>query len=385
METPDPAWLIDDGFITIPILEDKGVRAVWREAFLEATTRFPEYRRDGSDPLRTVDGESWGTKHSNYVMGGFGGFGNPSSFHNPYVRALRMLVHTRMIPFFNGYLRHRCSVYDPHHADFPTTTEGFYLEQLFCRMCLRPEGTSVTREQWHRDLNPTAQKDDIVFGGWINLDDQPQWFSCAPATHNDVVEATKGFSKQPAPTDRRHIQVPPGHLLVFYQRLLHEVAPRIMRWQSFRQFICWRITREPGSSLQHEPLEDILTRQGVPRLPSHQIPPLFGMNHTSFHLHKDHGPIRWSDRLLDPRCTADLSDTKGYRIGHRYMKSLADYGFPLYHPYSDTERSILTPRREWHLPDLTNVEWTLDTIRTFSYAQRPLTIFRIAAAEQEID
>ena len=357
---------MEDGYTTIKILEAEEI-SVFRQAFQEAIRDFPEFKRHDLDPLRTMDNQLFGSRHSNYVMGGFGAFGNPSAFHNPYVRSLRLLVHTKMVPFFGEYLRYRSSVYDPSHPDFPVSTDGFCLEQLFCRMCLRPEGTSVTREQWHRDLNPTATPDDIVFGGWLNLDDTAQKFSCAPGTHNDVIDTarkTSGFTRQTAPSvPKRIVAVPPGYLLLFYQRLLHEVAPKMMRSTSYRQFICWRITRHPDSSLQRDPITHIVDNQSVPRLPSDQVPFLYGSNHASFHLHKENGPIRWSQRVLHDKC---LQNKGGYMMAHRPMKSLRDYEFPMYPPYHPMEVSILTPHSEWDLPDISTFTWTPTSIADLS-------------------
>lgn len=331
---------------------DANLVGIFRDAFVSAMTVFPEFRRDPDDPTRTVDGQLFGEKDSNHVMGGFGAFGNPASFHNPFVRNIRIFLRHAVIGFFQDFVE--------RHFDEPVL-----MEQLFDRMCLRPAGTSTTREQWHRDLNPTALDGDVVLGGWINLDDDPQFFSCAPGTHHDVVAAVQqgsGFQKVQAPVSTEKVVVPPGHLLIFYQRLLHEVHPRRLKKPSFRQFVCWRITRHPGSTLQRHSIEQIVRDQAVPRLPSDQIPPIYGKNHASFHLHKPNGPISWSARLLQPCCV-----TGG--MGHRFMKSLREYDMPMYRSYDDIETSLLTPQDSWSLPDASTFHWSVDNIMNMSILQ----------------
>jgi len=332
-----------DGYVVIPVMDAHMIR-IFREAFICSMTAFPEFLRHPDDPMRTMDGRMFGEKDSNHVMGGFGAFGNPASFHNPFVRNIRIFLRHAVIGLFRDLVR-----------------DGELMEQLFDRMCLRPAGTSTTREQWHRDLNPTALDGDVVFGGWINLDDEPQFFSCAPGTHHAevAVQQGSGFHRDQAPGSSEKVVVPPGHLLIFYQRLLHEVHPRRLRKASFRQFVCWRITSHPGSTLQRDSIERIVRDQAVPRLPSDQIPPIYGKNHASFHLHKPNGPISWSARLLRPCCVSD-------RMGHRFMRSLREYDMPMYQEYEEMETSLLTPHDSWVLPDTSTFEWSVEKIMDMS-------------------
>lgn len=348
-----------DGFVVIPVL-DAGLIRIFRDAFIATMTGFPEFRRHPDDPTKTVDGRVFGEKDSNVVMGGFGAFGNPASFHNPFVRNLRILLRHAVISVF----RDLC-------GDRPV-----YIEQLFDRMCLRPAGTTVSKEQWHRDLNPTALDGDAVFGGWINLDnEETQFFSCAPGTHTAQtgLAGKNGFQRDERPASPEKVEIPPGHLLIFYQRLLHEVHPRRLRKPSFRQFVCWRITEHKGSTLQRASVHTIVRDQAVPRLPSDQIPPIYGKNHASFHLHKPTGPISWSTRVLKPCC---IDPTKN--MGHRFMKSLLEYGMPMYPEYDEMETSLLMPNDSWTLPDTSSFEWSVGSIMSMSILRHePRIVLRI--------
>ena len=60
-------------------------------------------------------------------------------------------------------------------------------------MLYRKVGRSPSRESWHRDEAINAEENDQIFGGWINLDTEDQYFSCAPGTHTGV-KGHSGFA-----------------------------------------------------------------------------------------------------------------------------------------------------------------------------------------------
>ena len=70
----------------------------------------------------------------------------------------------------------------------------YKLEQLFDRMMYCLPGTGPSAESWHRDEAKEAKDSDLLFGGWWNLDETDQIFSCVPKTHNDVT-GHAGFAK----------------------------------------------------------------------------------------------------------------------------------------------------------------------------------------------
>lgn len=79
-----------DGVTVIPIMEQTETD-LFRRAFQECS--FPEFEPH--------------TATQPYVMGAFGAYGNPSSFHNPYIRTLRMRMAAPMIDFFSGVKERR--------------------------------------------------------------------------------------------------------------------------------------------------------------------------------------------------------------------------------------------------------------------------------------
>ena len=63
------------GVICIPVLREDASRRKWADRVWAAMDEFPEYKVKGRIVQR--------------VLGGFGAFGNPSSFHHPTLRRLR--------------------------------------------------------------------------------------------------------------------------------------------------------------------------------------------------------------------------------------------------------------------------------------------------------
>ena len=149
------------------------------------------------------------------VLGGFGALANPSSFHHPWVRKMREML--------------MCEILD--YDVLPV--EGRNLEQVFDRVMFRRKGDKPTAESVHRDEAVTAKEGDLIFGGWLNFDKTDQKLLCCPGTHLEVGGQNKGFAKIKDAKEiekyrelMRSVRVPPGHLLVFYENIVHEVASR---------------------------------------------------------------------------------------------------------------------------------------------------------------
>ena len=154
---------------------------------------------------------------------------------------------------------------------------GLWIQCLPDRFCDRVFEWAVSSESWHRDVSLTYTPDVIgIFGGWINLNkegpaENTQYFSCIPKSHHNAVEVRKGFDKL-TPGEIEHytnhfrkekIAVPPGHIIIFNEKLVHEVAgtknyspaqreairwPKPIPWDyghSFRLFTKVLISRKP--------------------------------------------------------------------------------------------------------------------------------------------
>jgi hypothetical protein len=382
--------IIEDGVVVMPLLDERETD-LFRAAFQRTQLEFPEYKQ---------------TAHARelpYVFGGFGAYGNPSSFHNQYIRTLRLYTAEKMIRFF-GALARAFNVDNP--IDGPTLQHGRWVfEMLFDRMCLRPQGSKTSKESAHRDLNPQTimptgrtvrvpNKDtttaefkpkahDYCFGGWINMDDgdHDQIFSCVKGTHTDDVTMTRlsrsGFATN---EDLRgevvEVRVPPGHIVVFFQRIQHIVTGRTARRDSYRQFRCWRLFHAQDAPPEPlggwEAMQECIDDFAVPRLPSNQIPPMYSSNHRSSFLFKGGAsdPIPWSAAkfkaicLETAVCGSGVHRGESYDIVHRFMKSLREYGMTDAYPrYQENETMLMVPNFTWDVPETPRID-SVDDIMT---------------------
>lgn len=315
--------LYENGVCVVPVLTKKELKC-YHDMFYKELQQFLEYLHH---------------KDNLYVLGAFGALGNPGSFHNKTVRTLRIRLMFSIIPLLSKYL---------------SKLKGKYLiEQLIDRMSIRKKNTKLSKESWHRDISTNIRKDDIIFGGWINLDiTNIQKFSCVKGTQIlNESEMKKGFAK----IDKKEhsilnkkksiIEIPPGHQIIFYQNIIHEVLSIKQTVESIRLYSGWRLTK------QSLPLMDLSQRfkdQAIIPLPSGQLPPMYSANHMSLFKAQT---IKWSketflSKLLEKKIG---SDKIKYTIIPRFMKSLKDMNLFLYPEYSKSEISIYTPNNHWDL------------------------------------
>lgn len=277
------------------------------------------------------------------VLGGFAALGNPSSYHHRFVRLMReammaVLLDLDVLP-----------------------TEGRLLEQVFDRLMMRFAGESPTAEGMHRDESPNAKDKDDIFGGWVNVDTTSQFFLCAPRTHLEVGSQNTGFAaiKDTAEVARleplfRSVEIPSGHCLVFYERLVHKVAKSPAQATMRRMFLGWRVTlhREPlfGNKTTLKWIED----QAVPKIKSSQDPRVWPSCYGNFPRNFDR--LRdWSQDTFAPVCLHKHTIKSGARSGEQpmrvpaTMKSLREYALPMHRAYDEHEIALLFPQRELKL------------------------------------
>jgi hypothetical protein len=313
--------LYKDGVCVIPVLTSKELKC-YNTYFYKELEQFPEYKEN----TKTVR-----------VLGGFGGLGNPSSFHNTTVRTLRIRLMFSTIPLLSKY---------PELNDRK-------LEQLIDRMSIRRVNTSLSKESWHRDVSKDTLKDDIIFGGWINLDlKNSQKFSCVKGTQilNEVDE--KGFAVIPKSEHQKLnekksiIDIPPGHQIIFYQNIIHEVIAIKQKTESIRLYCGFRLTHNDKPLIPD--LMKRLKEQAIIPLPSGQLPPMYSMNHIS--LHKPM-LLKWSKDTFPKQLLEHKTGKDGieYNVITRFMKSLKDLKLKLYLDYSESELVIYRPNKSWDL------------------------------------
>jgi hypothetical protein len=330
---------------------------------------IPNAFRDGALPNPTTfDNDAFFP-----VEGGFAAMGNPSSFHNPFVRKLRMAAHVAVLE--SGVI--------PFAAD-----ENF--EQVADRLMLRRSIKNPTAEAWHRDEAKFAVPGDTVYGGWVNLDtERAQVFSMVPFSANQVAGQNNGFARV---DESEHVDmvnssfrvvVPPGHILIFNERTIHEVVARPLYVSDIRGktgsqlarcrlFFGWRTTKAttpitPNLDARLEAQEALPIKSGQHAHPN--PPPGASVDYPGppamySKLHPTNFPLLLK-RLashLKPTATQLYMYQPGGKQAQRFPNGLvapklfmpslrelseADPSIHMYAPYTNTEKSILFPSRVW--------------------------------------
>jgi hypothetical protein len=297
------------GVVTVKILKGDA-----SQLFREAEQSFPEFS-PGAHP---------------YVLGGFAAYANPSSFHCPLVKELRKATFEKVVKsqIFQKYLR----------EVRPDTHQEFKLEVLFDRVLHRFPGQKPNAETAHRDVTPfkflREEDDDHLFGGWLNLTEHEQFFVGKPGSHlgvkntYEVSRAHQGFCTLDTKSEeyeeyqktKQKFVVPPGHLVIFPQHLIHEVLSQTSEHEQFRLFFGWRLTR--GNSTLFPNKEETIDSLGVPLIPSGQTPAMFSNHHQSVFKNKEFklagpkGPtgtlVQWWEKSLKVPLKRHLDPLKSY-------------------------------------------------------------------------
>ena len=212
--------LATDGVTTTQVLDEKGREVIYRklQGFLQNAPEFSPEFCDGTldaelqeqfPNVRECDRRA-------LHVGSFGALNTSSSFHNPPVRFLRLFVHEHakktIVSAFKG---NGIQIPDNFH-------------QVIDRVGVRTKGQKPTSESWHRDESRFAYDGDMVFGGWVNLSDHSEYFSCVPGTQQPG--KNRGFAPirdaaeiAAAKAGKVLVEVLPGHLLNNVETIVQEV------------------------------------------------------------------------------------------------------------------------------------------------------------------
>lgn len=231
------------------------------------------------------------------------------------------------------------------------------LEQVADRMMIRKAGQVVSAESWHRDEAALAEPSDHIFGGWANLDDHDQVFSCVLGTHTGVA-GHSGFAtikdkemKAQYKATSTTVRIPPGCIIVFFERIVHEVVGRKAVHDMYRLFLGWRITQAASSLFGDISTLERLADQAVMPLKSSQNPPMYANLHWVNH----RGKIEDFSQHVVQVAKHNRTVRSGQRAGdvhcvvHEHMRSLVEYNMPLYAPYTAAETAIFLPNTQWDL------------------------------------
>jgi len=322
--------LMRTGVTTLKVLNIDEIPK-YRTEFLKTMRTFPEYKRDARNADLDADGNPMV-----YVLGGFGALGNPASFHNPFVRQLRQRIKKVALLLFKEVI-----------GNSPRGVVN--LEMLIDRMMFRAESQAPSAEAWHRDVVPPEKigVNDEIYGGWINLDAKSQFFSCIPGSHLGVSlkKLKKGFSKIPAEHiehictgNKQRYEIPPGHVVIFPQYIIHEVVSKKADCDMMRVFTGWRTTSE--TTFLHSDMRDRFLYQAIIPLASGQLPPMYSANHISFLKNKPFKPIPKNDVKVTVETWSSASIKNVFivdKIAQRFMESLKTSGMEMYAPYTESE------------------------------------------------
>ena len=216
-----------------------------------------------------------------------------------------------------------------------------------------------TAESWHRDEAPNSLKNDKIFGGWWNLDSKDQYFSCVPGTHK-VVDTHSGFNQitteesESYKEKKEKIVVPPGHIIIFYEKIVHEVFGKSSPKDGIvKLFLGWRLTNSKKSlidqKLEQPVLKDYLKTQAVIPLKSGQIPHLY----TNYHWTRFRSKIeQFSEKFKhvckeNKKVKSGKEKDKSFLVIHQEMKSLEEYNLEKYPDYSEDEIKMHYPNKRW--------------------------------------
>jgi hypothetical protein len=295
---------VSSDIVIVPIFDHKGLRII-RQLFDDNVKTFREFHHPS---------EGSGVKYP-YVLGSFGAFRNASAFHCPFARSVRDTVH------------------EPAKAAI--SEQGKYFTQLWDSMSLRYAGSEYKGESWHRDSHPKAGK---IYGGWVNLDDEPQHFRCVP---DSASKTGQGFGSEQIPPEylQRTIEIPPGSMILFRQDVLHCILKSKKTFDSYRMYVGFRISDSPDTI--YDTIE-IITEQSVPPLPSGEKAAMFSRNHDSALLYSHTFP--WSECIVQDwiKETRMIGGVQFVMCPRQMTKGLTWYG-RAYQPYTVQERVIMTP------------------------------------------
>lgn len=339
-----------------------------------------------------------------YSKTGFGALGTASSFHNRFVRAMRLIAHARVAAVMaevdraddvrasvgpvrsrrRSHFRHRFLGYR-RRADSEGSRK---LHQLFDRMLVRTGDQTPSAEDWHQDLSVYSDG-DTVYGGWIAFTDQRA--RLVPRTQH-LHAAAAGFARRSgAELERllphaRTVEVPRGCILLMNQSLVHAVLPSKVRADPMcRLSTAWRLTHSDTSLLEvasrnknsrqdgtgeAQRLEEVIDEMRVPKIPSNQLPSMYNVRNVDDSRQRE-GLWAWCEaRVQDavrthtptysdgktPKRPESMPPEVRFRIPELHAPSLSSLrrlpsdGFDreidwerLFPEYADVERRILRP------------------------------------------
>lgn len=271
----------------------------------------------------------------------FGAIDTASSFHHPAVRNIRILAADAIRKNFRQFYNSQ-------------GMELYNMQLLMDRLGVRvPKsdkwgGGEIGGESWHRDVAPEKylSLNDEVLGGWINLNSNvTQAFVCVKGSQQRgnktgfVTNFTKE-EKQKFDSTKTVVDVPAGHIILFYQHIVHMVRKYVIKQRELRLFLGVRFTNSATSMFDYD---QAIIEQGVPMIPSGQIPRLYEKMHAANHQDKI---TKWAEIFIPQMKVTPTSKNKTILpatsksllvLGEESQKNL------LYPDYNEYDLAVLKP------------------------------------------
>lgn len=210
--------LTAQGYVVVPVFDKNELEHV-SNTFLDTAMKSPELNDN--------------IQHTRFVLGGVGYVPFASLWYSEIVRFITKTAYLKTM----------------HQNPFEIR-EHEYFSMLPDRPLIRfPTQAVDEKGKWHQDdaANSVVGIDNI-YGGWINLNtDVTQYFKAIPGTHNPqhpIFEKLqqkngekRGYSNFKDKSDqtfltnywknevKQLIEIPPGHILIFQENLIHTVYP----------------------------------------------------------------------------------------------------------------------------------------------------------------
>lgn len=310
--------LLEDGYVVLQLYNHDELQYM-KERFVRTLRSLPEYNADTGGGMQ-------------YSKTGFGALGVASSFHNAFVRAVRLRAYSEAEPLLREY-----DMLDPQGVSCrgtswsgfesaETGTDGHrkhprMLHEIVDRMLVRDRGQMAGSEPVHQDVSPCFPG-DTVFGGWVAF--TPQRARLVPGSHRHFEADAKGFARidnRPGPDGKRpftteEVEIPAGCMLIMHQTIVHEVAGKTNRGEPIlRLFTGWRLTHDSETLLEKvtkmgaaarihgngaaQQLNRVLDDMAVPKIPSNQMPYTYNVRNIDSDDQRP-GLRAWFDRYIDP-------------------------------------------------------------------------------------
>ena len=267
------------------------------------------------------------TDNTEFIISNFGAHGNPSSQHHPIAREFRL----EMFHYIKRALENDSEFSEKYLQCLP---------DRFSQRFRKPP-----KEAWHKDvsIDYSIFTNSKILGGWANLDETDQFFSCIISSHLEPAPG-EGFTKLSKDDQKLYnmrktiVRIPPGHAISFDEKITHEIADVKIRGVSRRLYMKYHISSDSRSAFDVDVIQRAIQTQGVFQMNQWKSMPMYEKIHLVF----------WGDKLVEfsknikPVFLAK-PNKKGNVYVERYMISLFEAGVGMFPDYREEEIAILFP------------------------------------------